>query len=78
MSAVQDGQTAEEKQEGIERSRKVGFVMTEWENVGFDRDEKGRVLLIWECQKCGCEVYGGMEPPVFDCPKCGKEKGEKE
>ena len=48
----------------------------EWENSGFERNEKGEVILIWECIKCGYEVGAGLNPPPIPCPHCNKENNE--
>ena len=48
--------------------------MERWINVGFDRNEKAEVRLIWECTQCGSQFYGGMEPPRCECPECKRRK----
>ena len=46
----------------------------EWINSGFDRNEKGEIVIYWQCSECGFEGHGvGMMKPVCACPNCKKE-----
>ena len=46
----------------------------EWINSGFDRNEKGEIVIYWKCSECGFEGHGvGMMKPVCACPQCRKE-----
>lgn len=44
--------------------------MTEWEFVGYERNEDGEVSIIWECTECGFEIVGGMDKPECECMNC--------
>lgn len=46
----------------------------EWINTGFERNEKGEVVIYWECSECEFEAFGvGMQKPVCACPICKRE-----
>ena len=48
---------------------------TKWECSGvecYKEEGEGKILMVWECQKCGYKIYGGVDTPAYDCPKCGE------
>ena len=49
-----------------------------WENGGYENIED-RLRLIWECSNCQAQFYGdnGINPPIHDCPVCGRKNEEK-
>jgi len=50
---------------------------TTWLDAGFERDAEGRVVLLWECEKCGLTVGGGMAKPEIECPSCANKLKKK-
>ena len=42
---------------------------TKWINTGC-KNKEGTVMLLWQCDDCGFETVGGMNPPKWECPVC--------